>query len=161
VLRGEYRALLVRCAGFAGCAPRENGTTIVWDLRITAAIGKECPLMLKWFNARGRISRRQYLLSCIAIYLVTFGWFYVGGLMTFNEDVAIKTTGMLLFVTTLVAGGVVNGFLIIRRLHDLGKPGTHGWLLFVPMYSIYLHLVLLFARGVEGQNQYGPDPVAA
>jgi uncharacterized membrane protein YhaH (DUF805 family) len=117
--------------------------------------------MLRWFNARGRISRRQYLLSMLAIYLLTFGWFYIGGLMSANEDLAIKTTGMMLFVTTLVAGGVVNAFLVIRRLHDLGKPGTHGWLLFVPMYSIYLQLVLLFAKGVEGHNQYGPDPATA
>ncbi len=117
--------------------------------------------MHKWFNSRGRISRRQYLLSCLAIYLLTFGWFYIGGLMSANQDVAIKTTGMLVFVTTLVAGGVANGFLIIRRLHDLGKPASHGWLLLVPMYSIYLQLVLLFARGVEGQNQYGPDPATA
>ncbi len=117
--------------------------------------------MLKWFNSRGRISRRQYIVSCIAIYVLTFGWFYVGGLMSSNDDVAIRTTGMLVFVTTLVAGGVVNTFLIIRRLHDLGKPGTHGWLLLVPMYSVYLQLILLFARGVEGQNQYGPDPLTA
>ncbi|MCI0452350.1 MAG: DUF805 domain-containing protein [Candidatus Latescibacteria bacterium] len=117
--------------------------------------------MLKWFTARGRISRRQYLLSVLAIVLLTFGWFYISGMMAFNEDLAIKATGMLLFVTTLVAGGVVNAFLVVRRLHDLGKPGAHGWLLLVPMYSIYLQLVLLFAKGVEGHNQYGPDPAAA
>ena len=117
--------------------------------------------MLRWFSARGRVSRRQYLFSVLAIFLLTFGWFYIGGLMAFNDDLAVKTTGMMVFVTTLVAGGVVNTFLVIRRLHDLGKPGTHGWLLLVPMYSIYLQLVLLFAKGVTGNNQYGPDPLAA
>jgi len=117
--------------------------------------------MLKWFNARGRISRRQYLLSMLGISLLSFGWFYIGGLLSANEDAAIKTTGMLLFTMTLVAGGVANGFLVIRRLHDLGKPGTHSCLLLVPMYNIYLQLVLLFAKGVTGQNQYGPDPATA
>jgi hypothetical protein len=29
------------------------------------------------------------------------------------------------------------------------------------MYNIYLQLVLLFAKGVTGQNQYGPDPMTA
>jgi len=118
-------------------------------------------MMHKWFNARGRVSRRQYFVSMIAIYIISFAWFYLGGLLSANEDAAIRTTGMLLFTTTLVAGGVVNGFLVIRRLHDLGKPGTHGWLLLVPMYNIYLHLVLLFAKGVAGNNQYGPDPATA
>jgi uncharacterized membrane protein YhaH (DUF805 family) len=119
------------------------------------------PVFHKWFDARGRMSRRQYFLSMLAIYLLSFGWFYIGGLLSANEDAAIKTTGVLLFTTTLVAGGVVNAFLVIRRLHDLGKPGTHTWLLLVPMYNIYLQLVLLFAKGVTGQNQYGPDPMTA
>ena len=117
--------------------------------------------MLKWFNSRGRISRRQYLFSMLAIYVLSSAWFYLGGLLSANPDAAIKTTGMLLFTTTLVAGSVVNGFLVIRRLHDLGKPGSHLWLLLVPMYNIYLHLVLLFAKGVSGNNQYGPDPATA
>ena len=97
----------------------------------------------------------------LAIGLLTFGWFYVSGMMSANPDVAIRTTGMLLFATTLVAGSVVNTFLIIRRLHDLGTPGTHTWLLLVPMYNIYLMLILSFAKGVSGQNEYGPDPCAA
>ncbi len=117
--------------------------------------------MLKWFTARGRINRRDYVLSSLAILVLTLGWLYVSGELTANDDVAIRATGMWLFATTLVTGGVVNGFLVIRRLHDLGKPGTHGWLLFVPMYSIYLQLVLLFAKGVSGHNQYGPDPATA
>ena len=118
-------------------------------------------MILKWFDARGRMSRRQYFLSMLAIYLLSFGWFYIGGLLSSNEDAAIKTTGVLLFTMTLVANGVANGFLVIRRLHDLGKPGTHSWLLLVPMYNIYLQLILLFAKGVTGQNQYGPDPMTA
>lgn len=117
--------------------------------------------MHTWFNSHGRISRRQYFVSSLVIGLVTFGWFYVGGLMSANQDVAIRTTGMLVFATTLVAGGVANTFLVIRRLHDLGNPGTHTWLLLVPMYNVYLLLILTFARGVQGQNQYGPDPATA
>ena len=37
----------------------------------------------------------------------------------------------------------------------------HYWLFFVPFYNIYLGLVLLFTRGVQGNNQYGPDPATA
>ena len=102
--------------------------------------------MLKWFDARGRMSRRQYLVSMLAIYLLSSAWFYLGGLLSANPDAAIKTTGVLLFTMTLVAGSVANGFLVIRRLHDLGKPGTHTWLLLVPMYNIYLQLVLCLPR---------------
>jgi uncharacterized membrane protein YhaH (DUF805 family) len=117
--------------------------------------------MVKWFTLHGRVSRKQYLASVTAIACLTFGWFYVGGLMSSNADVGIRTTGMMLFTLTAVAGTVANLFLVVRRLHDLGKPGSHCWLLLVPFYNVYLQLVLLFAKGVAGQNQYGPDPVIA
>lgn len=40
----------------------------------------------------------------------------------------------------------------IRRLHDSNHS---GWLIFVPLYDIYL----LFIRGNEEDNKYGPSPL--
>ena len=47
-----------------------------------------------------------------------------------------------------------------KRLHDLDRPGTDCWLFLIPIYGIYLGLLLLLAKGTEGDNQYGPDPLA-
>jgi hypothetical protein len=30
---------------------------------------------------------------------------------------------------------------------------------FIPVYNIYLILMLFFKKGTEGPNEYGPDPV--
>ena len=38
-----------------------------------------------------------------------------------------------------------------RRMHDVGKPGGFA---FIPIYS----LILACTAGVEGPNEYGPDP---
>jgi len=46
-------------------------------------------------------------------------------------------------------------------LHDLGKPGWHYWLMYIPLYNVYLSLVLLFTKGATGPNQYGEDPCKA
>jgi len=52
-------------------------------------------------------------------------------------------------------------FAAVKRLHDLERPGAHYWLLLIPVYNIYLALVLLFKRGTSGPNRYGDDPLAA
>ena len=47
----------------------------------------------------------------------------------------------------------------VKRLHDLGRPGAHYWLLLVPFYNLYLALQMLFRKGIEGPNAFGPDPL--
>ena len=37
----------------------------------------------------------------------------------------------------------------------------HILLFLVPIYNLYLGLVLLFQRGTWGWNEYGPDPLAS
>ncbi len=37
----------------------------------------------------------------------------------------------------------------LRRLEDLGRPRSHFWLLLIPVYNIYLGLVLLFQPGTD------------
>ena len=61
----------------------------------------------------------------------------------------------------LAVAGVWSGICItIKRLHDLDRPAWHWFLLMVPVYNIYLGFVLLFQKGTDGPNQFGPDPRA-
>ena len=48
---------------------------------------------------------------------------------------------------------------MIRRLHDLDKPGVFILLSCIPLVNFYL-LYLLTQEGTKGDNQYGPDPKA-
>jgi uncharacterized membrane protein YhaH (DUF805 family) len=66
----------------------------------------------------------------------------------------------ILFFIVSIPITVIAAFPVVKRLHDLGRPGTHYWLLLIPLYNIYLGLVLLFQKGNNGENIYGPDPLA-
>jgi uncharacterized membrane protein YhaH (DUF805 family) len=46
--------------------------------------------------------------------------------------------------------------LIVQRLHDLGRPGYHYWLILIPFYNIFFILVELCGKkGEIGENKYG------
>jgi len=74
-------------------------------------------------------------------------------------------TGTPLFAVPLagvVIGGIWAGVAVtVKRLHDLDRPGWHWWLLLIPLVNIYMGLVLLFAKGTQGPNQFGRDPLMA
>lgn len=112
------------------------------------------------FTMQGRLSRKQYFIYSMMIMAVTYACAFAVGFASGVSGQSIQDAGALGFVIG-VLGCSAQAFIAVRRLHDLGKPGWHFWLFFVPLYNIYLGLVLLFTRGVAGANQYGPDPVAA
>lgn len=112
------------------------------------------------FSMKGRIGRQQYFLLSIAVAVVTYFIAFIVGFIAGIAGTGQNAAGGLGFVIGL-AGGIVQAFLAVRRLHDLGKPGWHYWLFLVPLYNIYLGLILLFAPGSAGSNEYGSSPVAA
>lgn len=50
-------------------------------------------------------------------------------------------------------------FAFTRRLHDLNKSGFYYLWLFVPIVGLFFFIWLLCAKGVQGPNAYGPDPL--
>jgi hypothetical protein len=46
--------------------------------------------------------------------------------------------------------------LAAKRFHDVGKAGWSCLLLFVPLVGLIAFIYLLFARGEDRDNQYGP-----
>jgi uncharacterized membrane protein YhaH (DUF805 family) len=68
------------------------------------------------------------------------------------------TAGFLGFII-VVGVAIPIAFQAVKRLHDLGRPGSHYWLFLIPFYGIYLCFVLLFKKGTDGSNPYGPDPL--
>ena len=114
--------------------------------------------MSELFSMQGRASRSKYVLMTLAITVVTYALaFLVGlimGLAGLGEDLAGVVGGVM-----GICGQIVLAFVMVRRLHDLDRPGWHFWLLFVPIYNLYLGIVMLFTKGTSGTNQYGPDPV--
>jgi uncharacterized membrane protein YhaH (DUF805 family) len=49
----------------------------------------------------------------------------------------------------------------VRRLHDKNRSGWWLWLQLLPIIGIIIVFVWSVSRGTEGDNDWGPDPLAA
>ena len=113
-------------------------------------------VILELFSFQGRANRAWYFWHTLLDGVVMFGLILmiviVGGIL-----------GSPLFILPAVGvavAGVVAGLAItVKRLHDIGRPGWHWWLLMIPLYNIYLALVLLFKQGSIGPNEFGHNPL--
>jgi uncharacterized membrane protein YhaH (DUF805 family) len=109
------------------------------------------------FSIRGRISRRQYAVISLVIVVVSYAFAFAIGFVSAVSDGDVHNAGMFGLAVGLI-GCLLQGFLAVRRLHDLGKPGWYFWLMLIPFYNIYLSLVLCFTKGSNDANPYGPAP---
>jgi uncharacterized membrane protein YhaH (DUF805 family) len=115
--------------------------------------------MADLFSLKNRMNRALYARSVLAILAITFGMALVVGAILGLAG-ADPNAAMPLGILIGFAGDIVIGFQAVKRLHDLDRPGSHVWLLFVPFYSLYLMYLLFFRKGTEGTNRYGVDPRA-
>ena len=111
---------------------------------------------LDLFSPQGRANRAWYFWHILLDDFVVLGLMITMIVVTAimgNPFLVIPMVGVIL-------GGIWAAISItVKRLHDLGRPGWHFLLLGVPIYNLYLGLVLLFKRGTWGSNEYGPDPL--
>jgi len=110
------------------------------------------------FSLQGRYNRAKYFWIMLAIQVIT--WITAVGIASSvagsgNDFETAQTISFLVGI----GGAVFMAFPIVKRLHDIGRPGSHYWLLLVPIYSLYLGLALLFQKGIEDANEYGSDPL--
>ncbi|MFE7506850.1 DUF805 domain-containing protein [Promicromonospora sp. NPDC057488] len=70
------------------------------------------------------------------------------------------TTGYLVLSLVTLALLLPTLAVIVRRLHDTGKPGALAFLLLIPVVNFILVIVWGASAGTPGPNQFGPDPKA-
>jgi uncharacterized membrane protein YhaH (DUF805 family) len=98
--------------------------------------------LLRIFSLRGRITRSEFNISMIVVLLLS------SAASTFYSYFNVSNN-YLRMVLILLAYLIVI-FQGYKRNQDLGKK---GWKIFLG-----LDLQLLTKHGVEGENEYGPDP---
>jgi uncharacterized membrane protein YhaH (DUF805 family) len=116
--------------------------------------------MKELFSMKGRFNRQRYFATGLVLTLIMYGLAFVLGFAIGMAGVDPSFATAVSYLISVI-GIVIWAFLVVKRLHDLGKPGWHYWLMYIPLYNIYLSLVLLFTKGVAGPNQYGEDPSKA
>lgn len=100
----------------------------------------------KFLDSQGRLNRFPFLLNVVATLMVAF----LLSLLAHKSLSPIENFDtMALFLILIVASvaAIIVFIQIIKRLHDLGRDGINGLLLLVPVYNIYLLLILLFKKG--------------
>lgn len=116
----------------------------------------------------GRLNRMRYFkrllgLCGLAILFILIPVIMLGA--SLNGD---SILGIIMSLGTMFAAycGMGIAFLFIggislnmRRIHDLGMAEYWITLLSLPLVNLFFSLYLLFAKGTDGDNQYGPDPL--
>ncbi|MBS9784394.1 DUF805 domain-containing protein [Candidatus Gracilibacteria bacterium] len=90
------------------------------------------------------------ILSLCIAFLLTFIFF-----PRISTHDAGDTIGILTFLINIYP----NIYLLRKRFHDLNYSGWMYLFTFIPIVNIILGLILLFGKGTDGENQYGPDPL--
>lgn len=117
--------------------------------------------MREFFSMQGRYNRARCFRSVLFIYvLILVVALFVQVVMSLSGAGAAGAEAFVSYIRLVgISGSVLAAFPVVKRLHDLSRPGTHYWLLLIPLYGQYLGLVLLFQTGTRGPNEFGPDPI--
>ncbi len=129
-----------------------------------------------------RLNRKRYIKRSLALIGIGVILIIIMGIIAALINVNPKVLGLLISVVLLIP----SYSLMIRRLHDLNRP---GWWCIPSIIQVVLHLFenipnpavmsstpsfiggvlslvnfaiaiyLLFFKGTDGFNQYGPDPL--
>lgn len=79
--------------------------------------------------------------------------FLFEGTLRGKEEAAIPFLSM-------VAAQLICLVFVAKRFHDLDKSAWYILGMMVPLFNIYLAIILLFKKGTTGPNRFGPDPLA-
>ena len=114
------------------------------------------------FSFHGRIGRLRYLGYCFAATLVGYLLLVPGGLLLAAGEgkPLLQGVGALLVGVAYIGMIALTWGYMVRRLNDLDRTGWLSLLMLVPLLNLILALYLIFARGNDGANRYGPAPVA-
>jgi len=117
------------------------------------------------FTMKGRFSRAEFFMAMMCLRLIFF--FLDNGISyllkqwipqnEYDDSTYQLCLSISLCMTIFLA--VLFAFQVVRRLHDLDRPGTDLFLLLVPFYNLYLMAVFLLKKGTPGPNRYGDDPL--
>ena len=105
-----------------------------------------------------RINRKRYIKRTLALLGVAAVIVVAVSIVLAIGGVGDQTGDEIIdwLTLTLMSPGI---FLSMRRFHDLDKPGWWALGSFIPLLNIVVELYLLFAKGTDGANQFGPDPL--
>lgn len=116
------------------------------------------PPTMSWlfFSASGRIGRRLYALSWL--YWLCLTGFGISRMFAAQDsDVALASWTLAMLVCALASTASIF-LLTVKRLHDIGYPGTVAVCLFIPVISPLMFVALCLWPGANAANPFGRGP---
>lgn len=103
-----------------------------------------------FFSIEGRLNRKRFILRSLLWGVIATIPNYL--FITFIQD------QMLSLIMCMVLA-VPSYVLQIKRLHDLGRSALFVIASFIPLVNFFYMCILIFAKGNEGRNRFGEDPL--
>lgn len=110
------------------------------------------------FTIKGRLNRKKFILYWVLASIFPLILMILSYSLEEAFSLSQSVVGLIVGISILV-GVMAHICLAIRRLHDIERHGAMVIALFLPILNIILYLYLLFIKGTEGYNYYGPDPL--
>lgn len=140
--------------------PLQTQQVVISKANFTVLSDFKREFLERYFNFKGRTSRRAFLGYCLIQMLISTAIiaivYLVAGKM--NSIEAILYGSGIIFFSTLLTNLIFlipNVATTVRRLHDIGKSGWWYLLIGIPFINLYV-LYLLLSSGNKGENIYGP-----
>lgn len=100
----------------------------------------------------GCIGRRLFVLGWL--FLTAINGFFLSVLLAQEGSAGLEAWSLAILIAGILALWA-SVALTVKRLHDIGKSGVFAVLVFVPLVSIVLLVVLALVPGTGGANAYG------
>ncbi len=110
-------------------------------------------------NTQTRLSQKNFFIGWFWIFAFSVLYVVIDKLVSISGIVGIVFDGMYILVGIVaVAFGL---WLVVYRLHDLGKSGWFALIYLIPCIDFLFLLYLFFKKGDETSNRYGePNTVS-
>ena len=108
----------------------------------------------KYATFSGRARRKEY-------WLFYFAWFILA-VIAYGIDTVIGSPVIEIgFFGIVTVALICPSFAVsVRRLHDTNRRGWWLLMYFIPFIGAIWLVVLYCFKGMEGENRFGPDPLA-
>lgn len=97
----------------------------------------------------GRVNRSTYFFGLLTIMLI---------FITLTALFRLLRIPGLIYTLILFYFIVIEVSLIVRRCHDLGRPGAFGLFLLVPLANFFVYIYLFLSPSKSEKNEYGHLP---
>ena len=106
-------------------------------------------------TTNGRTNRKRYVLYSVAVVAVSVVLMMFDPTLWASEGGETGRLGGIVYLVSAIA----HLILFIRRSHDVNRSGWLALLIIVPLVNIAVGLYAIFAKGTQGPNRFGPDPL--